>query len=403
MDINPRNENDEKIIKKLNQLKEKINNKNKPKEKNKKHNFRFEFNPVKVHRTISMTNKQIKKNIPNYRKNQGFFNSISFNNNQRFRHFKVHDYSYSGLKNKSLINSFNKSLYSSLMGTSIKENLYNTHSNNLSNNLNEDLYIRNSRGTPSIYSMHKSYLNNSSIYQTSSNGINSQIKNKNHRNLYKVVTKKLKKKSKPPSISKNKNSKIKENLIKFDLKKEIENEEKNNNNILYHQYRDIIEIFLPNNFNAESVVNNKIYSLSEKNKNKAILNYNKLNNLKTSIILYDGILHKVTDKKTKGFKLSKRYFQITKNCFRYYNSLENVQKEDKPLVQFDIRHIKDLQIIENDFLIEYKIDKKDIEMVFCIYLNQNNDFFVFAVNNENLGKSVFSVLNLLKNYYEDKK
>ena len=398
LDINPLNENDEKIIKKLNQLKEKINNKNKPKEKNKKHNFRFEFNPIKVHRTISMTNKQIKKNIPSYRKNQGFFNSISFNNNHRFRQFKVHDYSNGGLNHKTSVNSFNKSLYSSLMGTSIKENIYN-----FSNNTNEDLYIKNSRGTPSFYSMHKSYFNNSSINQTSSNGINSQSKYPKNKNLYTVVSKRLKKKAKP-KVSQNKNSKIKENLIsKFDIKKEIENEEKNNNNILYHKYRDIIEIFLPNNFNKESVINNKIYTISETNNNKGILNYNKLNNLKTSIILYDGILHKVTDKKIKGFKLSKRYFQITKNCFRYYNSLENVQKEEKPLVQFDIRHIKDLQIIENDFLGEYKIDNKDIEMVFCIYLNQNNDFFVFAVNNENLGKSVFNVLNLLKNYYEDKK
>ena len=74
LDINPRNINVEKIIKKLNQLKEKINNKNKPKEKSKKNNYRFEFNPTKVQRTISITNKQIKKNIPNYRKNQGFFN-----------------------------------------------------------------------------------------------------------------------------------------------------------------------------------------------------------------------------------------------------------------------------------------------------------------------------------------
>ena len=398
LDINPLNENDEKIIKKLNQLKEKINNKNKPKEKNKKHNFRFEFNPIKVHRTISMTNKQIKKNIPSYRKNQGIFNSISFNNNHRFRQFKVHDYSNGGLNHKTSVNSFNKSLYSSLMGTSIKENIYN-----FSNNTNEDLYIKNSRGTPSFYSMHKSYFNNSSINQTSSNGINSQSKYPKNKNLYTVVSKRLKKKAKP-KVSQNKNSKIKENLIsKFDIKKEIENEEKNNNNILYHKYRDIIEIFLPNNFNKESVINNKIYTISETNNNKGILNYNKLNNLKTSIILYDGILHKVTDKKIKGFKLSKRYFQITKNCFRYYNSLENVQKEEKPLVQFDIRHIKDLQIIENDFLGEYKIDNKDIEMVFCIYLNQNNDFFVFAVNNENFGKSVFNVLNLLKNYYEDKK
>ena len=345
-----------------------------------------------------MTNKQIKKNIPSYRKNQGIFNSISFNNNHRFRQFKVHDYSNGGLNHKTSVNSFNKSLYSSLMGTSIKENIYN-----FSNNTNEDLYIKNSRGTPSFYSMHKSYFNNSSINQTSSNGINSQSKYPKNKNLYTVVSKRLKKKAKP-KVSQNKNSKIKENLIsKFDLKKEIENEEKNNNNILYHKYRDIIEIFLPNNFNKESVTNNKIYTISETNNNKGILNYNKLNNLKTSIILYDGILHKVTDKKIKGFKLSKRYFQITKNCFRYYNSLENVQKEEKPLVQFDIRHIKDLQIIENDFLGEYKIDNKDIEMVFCIYLNQNNDFFVFAVNNENFGKSVFNVLNLLKNYYEDKK
>ena len=52
---------------------------------------------------------------------------------------------------------------------------------------------------------------------------------------------------------------------------------------------------------------------------------------------------------------------------------------------------------------EYKVDSRDIEMVFCIYLNQNNDFFVFAVNNENLGKSIFDFLSLLKNYYEDKK
>ena len=87
-----------------------------------------------------------------------------------------------------------------------------------------------------------------------------------------MATKKLKKKSKVKA-SQNKNSKIKENLIKFDLKKEIDKKEKNNNNILYHKYRDIIEIFLPNNFNAESVVNNKIYSILESNKNKAILNY----------------------------------------------------------------------------------------------------------------------------------
>ena len=401
MDINPLNENDEKIIKKLNQLKEKINNKNKPQKKNKKDRYKFSFNPVKVQRTISMANKQIKKNIPSYRKNRGFFNSISFNQNDHFSKFKAFNYSHYGFNTNTLGNSFNKSLYSSLMCESVKDHFYDVNSkNNFINNIYEDKYIKYSKETPSIYSMQKSYFNNSSMNQTSSNGFNSQTKTKKYKSLYRVVANKKRKMKPNTKILHNKNSKIKKNLIKFDLKKELENDEKHNN-ILYHQYRDIIEIILPNNFLEESIVDNRIYDISELNKNKVILNYNKLSKFKTSTILYDGIVYKVSDKKDKGFKLSKRYFQISKNCFRYYNSFEN--KEGKPLVQFDIRHIKDLQIIENDFLMEYKVDNRDIEMVFCIYLNQNNDFFVFAVNNENLGKSIFDFLSLLKNYYEDKK
>ena len=401
MDINPLNDNDEKIIKKLNQLKEKINNKNKPQKKNKKDRYKFAFNPVKVQRTISMANKQIKKNIPSYRKNRGFFNSISFNQNDHFSKFKAFNYSHYGFNTNTLGNSFNKSLYSSLMCESVKDHFYDVNSkNNFINNIYEDKYIKYSKETPSIYSMQKSYFNNSSMNQTSSNGFNSQTKTKKYKSLYRVVANKKRKMKPSTKILHNKNSKIKKNLIKFDLKKELENDEKHNN-ILYHQYRDIIEIILPNNFLEESIVDNRIYDISELNKNKVILNYNKLSKFKTSTILYDGIVYKVSDKKDKGFKLSKRYFQISKNCFRYYNSFEN--KEGKPLVQFDIRHIKDLQIIENDFLMEYKVDNRDIEMVFCIYLNQNNDFFVFAVNNENLGKSIFDFLNLLKNYYEDKK
>ena len=388
--INTLNENDEKIIKKLNKLKEKINNKNKPKEKHKNyHKFKFEFNPIKAQRTISMTNKQIKKNIPSYRKNSKVFNSISFGKNNFRRKYKVYTFN-------NTENSFNKSLYNSLMFESVKgNNIYNSaNSNNFSNNIIE--------GTPSIYSLQKSYFNNSSINQNSSNGFNKKNKIQKGKKLYNVVSKKIKNKSTSKNNKKEK-TKIIENIDKIeiiDIKKEIE-QENNYNNFLYHEYRDIIEIILPNNFFKESVVNNKIYGISDSNKKKVVLNYNKLNNYNISVILYDGILYKVNDKKNNGFKLSLRYFQITKNCFRYYNTFE--KREEKPLVQFDIRHIKDLQIIENDFLNEYKIDNKDIEMVFCVYLYQNDDFFVFAVNNENFGKNVFDILNLLKNYFEDKK
>ena len=406
LDLRNLNEDDEKIIKKLNKLKEKINNKNKPKKKsNKYHKYKFEFNPVKAQRTISMNNKQIKKNIPSYRRSQGFFNSISFNKNSYLNKFKGNK-NLNRMHNSTLGNSFNKSLYNSLMFDSVKEHLYNNsmNSNNLSNNFIDGGNIyRHSKGTPSIYSIHKSYFNNSSINQSSSNGFSSQVKSQKNKGLYKVITNKTKNKSKQ-KISSNKIKNFKNNLMNIEIKKEIENNyDENDNNLFFHQYRDIIEIILPNNFYKDSISENKIYAISKSNKNKAILNYKKLNQINTSTILYDGILYKVSDKKNKGFKLSKRYFQIKKNCFRYYTDFFKEKNEEKPLVQFDIRHIKDLQIIENDFLFEYKIENKDIEMVFCIYLNQNEDFFVFAVNNENLGKSVFDILNLLKNYYEDKK
>ena len=413
-------ENNDKIISKLKQLKEKINNKKKGKDKVKrkyKQESRYNISTTtKAHRTLTMTNKQIRKNIPSYRKNhqRGFFNSISFNKNNHYRKFRgYNNYSCAGLGNYSLGNSFSKSLYSSMMCESVKEHFYSTSNNNDDGN---NLSIKRSqKETQSFYSMQKSYFNNSSINQNSSYGKYSQSNYKEHKRLYNVVSKNRKNKSINKTFkNKNKNRirtlSTNNQIIKFDINKEIENDKNDsnniNNNLLYHQYRDIIEINLPINYPKDSLIDKNIYKMKESNNNnnnKIILNYNKLNNYKTSIILYDGNIYKVSDKKNSGFKLSKRYFQISKNCFRYYNSFLNAKNEEKPLVQFDIRYIKDLQIIENDFLKEYQIDKKDIEIVFVVYLYQNDDFFVFAFNNEKFGKNVFNILNLLKNYYEDKK
>jgi hypothetical protein len=127
--------------------------------------------------------------------------------------------------------------------------------------------------------------------------------------------------------------------------------------------------------------------------------------LSTSQIIYDGFIYKVVESKENGYKLIERYFQLLKNCFRYYNNLENaVANKDKPLVQFDIRHIKEISIINNnnDIFKKYKIKEKQIEFVFCIFLYQNDDFFVFACNNKEIGNSIFTIINLLKNYYAKK-
>ena len=48
------------------------------------------------------------------------------------------------------------------------------------------------------------------------------------------------------------------------------------------------------------------------------------------------------------------------------------------------------------------MNEKEIEFTLCIYLNQNDDFFVFIFNNQILGNSIYNILSLLKNYYENK-
>ena len=406
------NENDEKIINKLKELKDKINNKNKPKKKKSKVNSEFNNSKPKII-LRSMTNKQIRKNIPAYRRySKQNISSIlvnSFSYNKSFGKYKRFNNYSLGNNCFSLENSFNKSLCSSLLGKSVRDPFYNaSHKNNNSNDSRvfrkKNSLIKRSRETPKRLSMQQqTYLNNSSLFNMSSSGIKVQHNKKSNKEkrLYKVISKNLKKNyNKSPKSKKNKSSVLTNKII--DINSEKENIQENNSNLFYDRYRDIVEVDLPIKFNNESLINNK---LAESNiNNKIILNYNKLNNFNTSIILYDGLLYKVIDKKNNnGFKISKRYFQITKNCFRYYNDIDEAKNDNsKSLVQFDIRNIKDLQIVDHDFLKDIKIDKKDIEFVFCIYLYQNDDFFVFSVNNENYGNSVFKILNLLKNFYEDK-
>ena len=51
---------------------------------------------------------------------------------------------------------------------------------------------------------------------------------------------------------------------------------------------------------------------------------------------------------------------------------------------------------------EYDLRGKKIQFCFAIFLNQNSDFFVFVLCDENFGNSLFCLMNLLKNFYEDK-
>ena len=179
-------------------------------------------------------------------------------------------------------------------------------------------------------------------------------------------------------------------------------------NILTKKYRNFIVIYFPtlteNYMISEDIVNNI------KN-NKFKINFKILDTFDIEKIIYDGIIYKVIDNEeninndeSNKYKLIDRYFQITKNCFKYYNDInEAINEKEKPLVQFDIRYIQNIEIIDNSFLKNCKINEnKKVGITFCIYINQNDDFFVFTHNDINIGNNIINILLFLKKYYEKK-
>ena len=131
---------------------------------------------------------------------------------------------------------------------------------------------------------------------------------------------------------------------------------------------------------------------------KIILSYKLLNEIDNSCILYDGEVLKIQKNKT-GYKIVSRYFQITKNGFKYYNSMYSSQVyNNKPLVQFDIRHISNIEI-SSDNILKFKYEK--IKFAFTIYLDNNKDFFEFGTDNPEYGSNIIKALTLIINYHDD--
>ena len=138
------------------------------------------------------------------------------------------------------------------------------------------------------------------------------------------------------------------------------------------------------------------------NNTRLHLSYETLSQIAPSIIIYDGTLLKIQYTKT-GYKVMPKYFQITKNCFRYYNSAPSDQATTTtptPLSQFDIRRVCDIRISTINKMLKLKHDK--VVFAFVIYLDySNNDFFEFGVDDLNRGVDFIKVLTLIMNYHED--
>ena len=173
--------------------------------------------------------------------------------------------------------------------------------------------------------------------------------------------------------------------------------EKNKKNDETNNIREFIKVRIP--FNGTQICPALVnYSTN----NFFILNYNNLNRINDNSILYDGNIYKVVKGQNGNTKLFLRYFQISKNYFRYYKNIYSVLiYNEKPLVQFDVRFIQDVEQLNVNLI--NNIEEYNIKIAFSINLKNNSDFFIFATHDKELGQSILNIFNLLRKYYEDER
>ena len=166
-----------------------------------------------------------------------------------------------------------------------------------------------------------------------------------------------------------------------------ENEILNNN--------DIIKLKIP--FKGTQI-NHNLLNISVNGIFK--LNYNMLSNFSDKAILFDGNIYKVTKEENGVSRLIFRYFQITKKKFRFYKNVYSLLTiNNKPLEEFDIKSMRNIEILDLN-LLKNKNEPK-INFAFVINLIENINFFILATNDKNFGANIINLLNLLKKYKDE--
>ena len=166
-----------------------------------------------------------------------------------------------------------------------------------------------------------------------------------------------------------------------------ENEILNNN--------DIIKLKIP--FKGTQI-NHNLLNISVNGIFK--LNYNMLSNFSDKAILFDGNIYKVTKEENGISRLIFRYFQIKKKKFKFYKNIYSLLTiNNKPLEEFDIKSMRNIEILDLN-LLKNKNEPK-INFAFVINLIENINFFILATNDKNFGTNIINLLNLLKKYKDE--
>jgi len=272
---------------------------------------------------------------------------------------------------------------------------YLTSENKSPKSINDNYFISN-----------EEYIFNNLNKDSKANNTFGKLKNKNN-NFYKFI---------PHNIDENRNLELlaEKNIFdlseyNFNLKRRhhsdniiinYKKEKDENNSILkLKDNKDIIKVkilFKGTQIN-KTLLNNSVNNIF-------ILNYNLLSKISYNSILYDGNIYKVTNTKKGESKLIMRYFQITKLYFKYFNSVQSLLlPNNKPLDFFEIKKIKNIEIIDINLLKNKNKNEQKIKFAFVVNLIENINFFIFATNDRELGMNVINILNLIKKYFDDGK
>ena len=348
-------------------------------------NNEIEYNNIKVPIFRKKTDFHIRNK--SYNKYDFFNNNMTNENCNDNNYFSLFNNS-ANLSINFINNKFNKSSNNTQQAKPIIDNQNIISERNNKSCCNKNVYNNNINNNPEKKKSNP-YIN----YNNFNKKRNPNKKVKNRSNLQKVK----------PGLS---SSRSYNNIFQVNKNNnyEFNNTNSNINNLVLssEQYRDMIEVYIPK-IERKTLICDEIINRAG---NNYIFSYEKMDNFNTEQILYDGVVYKVVDSVENSeddYQFLQRYFQITKNCFKYYNNInEAIKDKEKPLVQFDVRHIQNIEIIDKNIFGQSKINgKKNINIIFCVYIKDNNDFFVFAHYNRNIGNNLINILQFLIRYYED--
>lgn len=131
-----------------------------------------------------------------------------------------------------------------------------------------------------------------------------------------------------------------------------------------------------------------------KNPKELLISFEKILRLDENAVVFDGDIVRMSFQRS-GCKIVQKYFQITKDYFKYFNSISSQQVyKNKPLFQIVILDIEKIEITNENL---FKLKSNSIQFAFKMILDDNKSYD-FGCDDADYGANIISILTILKRY-----